>query len=413
MLRTAVRRRGAVGAALLACALWLTQAQAQTDIPPPDAPPPPGAVATANYSPEQLDQLLAPIALYPDDLLGQILMASTYPLEVVQADRWLQNPANASLQGSALAAALQQVPWDNSVKSLAAYPAILSWMDNSLDWTEAAGDAFLAQQTAVMDSVQRLRARAQSAGRLSSTPQETVTSDGQDIAIASPGSGVEYVPVYDPDSAYGAWPYPDYPPYDVAQSGYAFGTFIAFPVVVGYWGWDHWDWHHHRIDVDGGRHGGPGRGPGPERTPWHHDPAHRGGVPYRDPVTRAKFEGKTDMRSVQSNYRGYATPAQPSPQAHGPVIASRSPAPERAAPPPEVHRPAPAMPRPDAQPRAEYRPAPPAPRPEAPRPAPIERPLPPAMESFGQGPEVHAQEQRGAFSRAAPAAPHPAGGGRR
>src|SRR6266550_1776459 len=129
------------------------------------------APGAGDYSAEQLDQMVAPIALYPDDLLGQILMAATYPLEVVQADRWLQDPSNASLRGSTLAQALQSLPWDASVKSLVAYPQILAWMDSALDWTEAAGDAFLAQQSDVMDSVQRLRTRARAAGTLSSTPQ--------------------------------------------------------------------------------------------------------------------------------------------------------------------------------------------------------------------------------------------------
>src|SRR5882757_887720 len=126
------------GAVLLG---WMLLAQAHAQA---DAPPPPN---TPVYSAGQLDQLLAPVALYPDDLLGQILMASTYPLEVVQADRWLQEPSNASLRGSTLAQALQSLPWDASVKSLVAYPQILAWMDSALDWTEAAGDAFLAQQS--------------------------------------------------------------------------------------------------------------------------------------------------------------------------------------------------------------------------------------------------------------------------
>jgi hypothetical protein len=457
--RSAARGNGAIGAVLAACAmscaLLSAQSYAQGYPPPPpppgypqDYPPPappgypqdtsapaPGAVSTANYAPEQLDQLLAPIALYPDDLLGQVLMASTYPLEVVQADRWLQNPDNASLRGSALAQALQQVSWDNSVKSLVAYPRILAWMDGDLDWTEATGDAFLAQQAAVMDSVQRLRARAQAAGTLNSTRQETVTADGQDIAITSPDSTVEYVPVYNPDAAYGAWPYPDYPPYGFSDPDYAFGTYIAVPILVGYWGWDRCDWHHHRIDIDNDWHGRRSPTTGETRgrfVAWHHDPAHRGGVPYRDPGTRARYEGKTDIHSIQSNYRGYPATAQPAGRA--PVITARAPAVQHPAPVPQAQRmPAP-MPRPEAprpevqrrQPRAEYLP-PPAPRPEparlmprseAPRPAPprpapvaVERPMPPAMESFGRGEEVHVQEQRGFASRAAPAAQAPAHGG--
>jgi Protein of unknown function (DUF3300) len=465
---TGARGNGAMGAALMACAMSCALLSAQTYAqgyppappspgytqdyapPPPPAPagyptdysapaPAAGAVSTANYSPEQLDQLLAPIALYPDDLLGQVLMASTYPLEVVQADRWLQSPANASLRGSSLAQALQELPWDSSVKSLVAYPRILAWMDNDLDWTEAAGDAFLAQQAAVMDSVQRLRARAQTAGTLNSTPQQTVTSDGQDIAITSPDNTVEYVPVYNPDVAYGPWPYPDYPPYGFSDPDYAFGTYIAFPILVPYWGWDRCDWHHHRIDIDNGWHNGwhgrpaptAGQPPQGRFATWHHDPAHRGGVPYRDPATRARYEGKTDIHSIRSNYRGYPVTAQPA--ARAPVVATR-PAGQYPAPVPQAQRtPAPMprteAPRPEAQrlePRAEYRPPAaarpeqprPMPRPEAPRPAPprpapvaVERPMPPAMESFGRGAEVHVQEQRGFASRSEPAGQAPAHGG--
>jgi hypothetical protein len=398
-----------------------------------EVPPPPPAAAGAIYSPQQLDQLLAPIALYPDDLLGQILMAATYPLDVVQADRWLQDPSNASLRGTALAQALQEQPWDTSVKSLVAYPQVLAWMDNALDWTEAAGDAFLAQQPDVMDAVQRLRSRARAAGTLASTPQQTVTADDQGIEIASPDSGVEYVPVYSPDVAYGPWPYADYPPYDFSEPGYATGTFIAFSILVPFWGWDHCDWRHHRINVDPG----VGVAPGPSRVPrrpvpWRHDPRHRGGVPYRDPVTRTRFEGGVDTHSVRSNFRGYY-PARPQPAGPSNAQAARPEArrgepeavmprpqpsrPEVAMPRPESPRPAPAMPRPELS-----RPAPapaqramPRPEPSRPAPAPVERALPPAMESFGRGAEVHAQEQRGFSSRVAPppAAPPPAAGGSR
>src|SRR5580698_9318133 len=131
----------------------------------------------------QLDQLTAPIALYADPLLGQILMAATYPLEVVEAHRWLQDPANAALKGDQLVAALQQQSWDLSVKSLVPYPQILQMMDSDLDWTERIGDAFLGQQQAVMDSIQRLRKRAAGAGALTSTPQQTVSTEDQDIQI--------------------------------------------------------------------------------------------------------------------------------------------------------------------------------------------------------------------------------------
>ena len=128
----------------------------------------------APVAPQELDAMLAPVALYPDPLIAQILMASTYPLEVVEADRWLQEPANTGLKGAQLMSALDQQPWDPSVKSLVPFPQILRMMDSNLDWTERLGNAFLADQAAVMDSVQRLRQRAEATGELMSSPQQTV-----------------------------------------------------------------------------------------------------------------------------------------------------------------------------------------------------------------------------------------------
>ncbi len=180
------RRRGPSAFAGALCFYWILltlPVQAQ------DAAAPAAQTSPA-YTAPQIDQMLAPIALYPDDLVGQILMASTYPQEVVQADRWLQNPANASLDGAQLAQALEQEPWDASVKSLVPFPQIVSMMDENLSWTEQLGDAFLAQQNDVMDAVQQLRARAQSAGTLASTPQESVTNNDEGIEIAP--SGREY-----------------------------------------------------------------------------------------------------------------------------------------------------------------------------------------------------------------------------
>lgn len=427
-------RLARLGAALLGCAVLAAQAVAQTGAtilplgapppgpsapgaPPPGSPPPGTAGPGARlYPPEQLDQLVAPIALYPDDLVGLILMASTYPLEVVQADRWLQDPANASLSGARLTQALQSQPWDASVKALAAYPKIVSWMDNALDWTEAVGDAFLAQQPDVMDAVQRLRQRAQAAGTLAPTPQESVTSSDQAIQIASTDPNVEYVPLYNPDVAYGPWPYPDYPPYAFYNPGVPFGTFIAFPIVIGYWGWDHPDWHHHRIDIDGGP--GPGRWQGPSHgpVPWRHDPGHRGGVPYRDPLTRSRYEGGSGIHSAGSGYRGYASAFVPSSRTGGqpggaPAATGRAGGGER------QHWPAPEAQRPVPQPRPQMQAPAPAPRQEPmrtafqPRAAPAapQAPMPPAMQSFGAGQQVHAQEMRGFASRVSP--PAPAGGG--
>jgi Protein of unknown function (DUF3300) len=163
----------------------------------------------------QLDQLVAPIALYPDALVAQVLMASTYPLEVVQADRWAKT--NKALKGAKLDDALTKQDWDASVKALVATRTVLAMMNDDLDWTEKLGDAVLAQQADVMDAIQRLRSLAQANGKLSTTKQQTVTvtqeADKPVIMIAPASPEMLYVPYYEPAVVYGAWPYPAYPPY--------------------------------------------------------------------------------------------------------------------------------------------------------------------------------------------------------
>ena len=173
------------------------------------------STAEAPLRQEELEQLLAPIALYPDSLLAQVLMASTYPLEIVQAARWLK--ANPKVTGKALEDAMQKQRWDPSVKSLTAMPQVLEMMDAKIDWTQKLGDAFLAQQAQVMQTVQALRAKASAAGNLKSTPEQqvsTVQEGGQSVIVIEPANPqVVYVPTYDPAVIYGPWPYPAYPPY--------------------------------------------------------------------------------------------------------------------------------------------------------------------------------------------------------
>jgi len=168
-----------IAAVLAGVTFGILEASAQ------DAAPAPKSQVTAPFTAQELDQMLAPIALYPDSLVAQILMAATYPLE---ADRWLRDPNHAALKGEPLAAALDQQQWDPSVKSLVAFPQILRMMDGNLDWTEQMGDAFLANQAASMDSIQRLRQWPEAAGKLSSTVQEVVATAGPAITIepASP-----------------------------------------------------------------------------------------------------------------------------------------------------------------------------------------------------------------------------------
>ena len=193
----------------LAIALALLLLFGSPAIPQPDASENDLQPATA----VQLDQMLAPIALYPDALVAQILMAATYPLEVVQADRWVRDPAHAALGGDQLAEALAPLPWDLSVKSLVPFPGLLHMMNNNLGWTERVGNAFLADEGAVMDSIQRLRSRAQANGTLGSTTQAVVSTQDGAIIIEPTNPNVVYVPVYDPYVVYGPWPYPAYPPY--------------------------------------------------------------------------------------------------------------------------------------------------------------------------------------------------------
>jgi Protein of unknown function (DUF3300) len=163
----------------------------------------------------QLDQLVAPIALYPDTLLAQVLMASTYPLEIVQAARWLE--ANKNLKGDALQAAAAKQDWDDSVKALVTTPTVIVMMNEQLDWTQSLGDAVLAQQADVMDAIQRLRAKAEDNGKLATTEQQKVTTTqqaGKQVIVIEPASpDVVYVPYYEPAVVYGAWAYPSYPPY--------------------------------------------------------------------------------------------------------------------------------------------------------------------------------------------------------
>jgi hypothetical protein len=237
---------------------------------------------------EQLDQMLAPIALYPDPLLAQILMAATYPLEVVEADRWIQDPAHAKLDKDQLAVVLEQEPWDPSVKSLVPFPQILKMMDLNLEWTEALGEAFLADEAGVMDSIQRLREDAKTAGRLSSTVQQSVSveSEGGPITIEPTSSETMYVPDYNPAVAYGAWPYPDYPP--MVFPGFFGGDAIVF-VIAPLRHFAHWDWIHHRIEIDRDRFAILNHNHQPiGGVVWEHDPLHRLGVPYRMPAVQGR-----------------------------------------------------------------------------------------------------------------------------
>ena len=272
-----------------------------------------------NLSAAQLEQLVAPIALYPDSLLAQVLMASTYPLEVVEAARWVK--ANPNIKGDNLDAALQKQSWDPSVKSLAVFPQTLQMMNDKLDWTEDLGDAFLAQQKDVMAAVQRLRDKAQAQGNLKSGKEQTVKTEGsgssQVIVIQSTQPDTVYVPVYNPTVVYGPWPYPAYPPYYWYPPGYVANDVIFFGlgVAAGYALWGDMDWYHDDIHIDvdhyyhydhdhydgdghhhdhhdgQGGHDGHGHHDGRDGDTWHHNPDHRRGVPYHNDQLAKQFKG--------------------------------------------------------------------------------------------------------------------------
>lgn len=206
------------------------------------------------YKAEELNQMLAPIALYPDSLLANILVAATFPLEVVAADRWVKQ--NKGLKGDQLNAALDKMRWDLSVKALVPFPQVLAMMSEQLEWTQTLGNAFLAQQSDVMETVQRLRAKAKAAGNLKTTEQQKVEVKDQSIVIEPANPTVVYVPTYNPTVIYGAWPYPAYPPYAYYPYGgvVAAGAlgFAAGVAVGAAWnnGWGSWNWHGGSMNVN-------------------------------------------------------------------------------------------------------------------------------------------------------------------
>jgi hypothetical protein len=280
------------------------------------------------FSQEELAQMLAPIALYPDELIAQILLASTYPLEIVMADRWVQQ--NKDLTGNDLADALEQETWDPSVKALVNFPSVLAMLSQKLDLTTKLGDAFLEQKEDVMNMVQELRKRAAAAGNLKSTSEQKVVVEEDSIIIEPADTRVVYVPMYDPYVVYGPWWYPAYPPYyfySYPGVVYSFGFGVTLGLPWGYaWGW--WDWHSHNViinvnrNVNFNRHinrhryiqrferrGLPVRS---GQVSWQHDPGHRRGVAYKDKGTARKFgQLPASPADVRRESRGFSTSRPP------------------------------------------------------------------------------------------------------
>src|SRR5882672_9966726 len=267
---------------------------------------------------DQLDSLVAPIALYPDPLLAQVLAASTYPLELIQLQQWLAR--NPGVKDKALVDAVAKQQWDPSIQAMAALPDVVKRLADDIQWTTDLGNAFLAQQSDVMDAVQRMRKKAQDTGNLKSTEQQkvetSVIENKNIIVVEQANPQVVYVPSYDPVVVYGPPIYP-YPPIYYPPAGYyAAGIAISFGVGVmmgafwsGGWGWGcGWGGNNNininnnynfvrNSNINGGNRNNIGGGNRPSNQPalgggnrggdssWKHNPQHRGGAPYRDRAT--------------------------------------------------------------------------------------------------------------------------------
>jgi len=269
---------------------------------------------TEKFRKEELDQMLAPIALYPDSLIAQILMASTYPLEVVQAERWMQQ--NKTLTDDALDDALKEKSWDPSIKSLCHFPDVLFAMSDKLDQTSKLGDAFLDQNDDVMATIQELRRKAETQGNLKTTKEQKVIHQEDAIRIEPAVPQVVYLPVYDPLYVYGPWWYPAYPPYYwyyppgvIITGGFiTFGPRFFIGIDLFSWSWFDWHRHHIYIDVHKARrfHRFSNRHYSDHRYSWRHNPVHRRGVAYRDRRTSERFGKRPYRRSPPGpEMRGY------------------------------------------------------------------------------------------------------------
>jgi len=270
------------------------------------------------FTQQELDQMLAPIALYPDSLLSQILMAATYPLEVVEAARWSR--AHSDIKGDQAVKAVEQNDWDPSVQSLVAFPQILAMMDEYLDWMHHLGDAFLSQQAQVMDTIQDLRRKAYDAGNLKTSDQVRVDQQGQTLVVEPQNPQVIYVPYYDPTVIYGPWWWPAYPPvYWAPWPGYyvrpgfvaGFTWGLGIRVGAGFF-FGACDWPHRHVTVVNVNNfyyrpvvvSGGTTVTGTTNIVWQHDPAHRRGVSYREASLRQQFGRTGALPETRRDFRG-------------------------------------------------------------------------------------------------------------
>jgi hypothetical protein len=308
-----------VASATLVVFTACTVAGAQTPAPPapataPAPATPPAAASGATdqsdkFSQEQLDQLVAPIALYPDSLFAQVLMAATYPIDIVQADRWVK--ANPNLKEKALEDALQKQPWDPSVKALCAAPQVLTMMSEKLDWTQKLGDAFLGQQEDVMKTAQALRAKAVSQGSLKDSKEQKVVTEKIEsttvIKIEPTNPEVVYVPTYNPTVVYGAWPYPAYPPYYYYPPGYVAGAaLVGFTAgaIIGGAIWGNCNWGGNNVNVNVNRYNNFNK-TNISNGNWQHNADRRGAVPYKNQNVANKYNrGGGQGAQAREAYRG-------------------------------------------------------------------------------------------------------------
>jgi hypothetical protein len=268
----------------------------------------PAAPAAKAFSQEALEQILAPIALYPDNLLAQVLMASTYPLEVVQAARWAKD--NPGVKDKALEDAMAKQPWDPSVKSLTAVPQVLQQMNDNLGWLQKLGDAFLAQREDVMGTVQTLRGRAAAKGNLKTSPEQVVKTETVETKtvyiIESPQPEVIYVPTYNPTVVYyDTWPYPA-PPYYVYPPAYVYPPGLAFAtgVIVGAAIWGNCNWGYNNVYVNVNHYNQFNRA-NINNGNWNHNVAHRGGVAYGDRAVADKYSRGNQRAQSRESFRGF------------------------------------------------------------------------------------------------------------
>ena len=295
----------------------------------PAPAPTPTAPAEPVFAPEELDQMLAPLALYPDSLLAQVLMAATYPGDVADAVAW--SKAHPDSSGDAAVRQVANEPWDPSVQSLVAFPAALATLGQDPAWVQRVGDAFLAQPNAVMDSVQRLRRQAQAAGHLESNEQQKIIvqpaapapasstvvvqqpAATQTIIIEPAQPQTVYVPSYNPSVVYGTWAYPSYPPaYYPPPPGYYFGSALATGLAFGAGVaivnslWGDCDWGHGDIDIDVDRYNNinTNRQINANQNNWSHNSINRDGVPYRDRANREQSGRRLAGSEQRDAFRG-------------------------------------------------------------------------------------------------------------